>query len=182
MGTISSMIKWKWFIVEGLVLFGLGILAIARPGIAVEAVISFFGWLLLVIGVVTLFGGVTSASQPRSQTSIASGLLALIFGLVLLLLPSPAIATITVILAIFFLMSGFTEISSSMALRSKGGSVNHWGLAFFSGLIAVVLGVLMLVLWPVSIEVIGLLLGINFLISGSYLISLGWFVRYAPLH
>jgi uncharacterized membrane protein HdeD (DUF308 family) len=176
------MINWKWFIVEGVVLFVLGILAIASPGIAAEAIVMFIGWLLLFVGCFAILGGVTSQSGPRAPVSLAGGLFAVIFGLIFLLMPSPALATITVVLAIFFLMTGFVEISSSMALRSSGGHANHWGLAFFSGLIGVMLGVIMLAMWPSSYEIIGLFLGINFLLSGSYLLSLGWFFSHAPAH
>jgi uncharacterized membrane protein HdeD (DUF308 family) len=176
------MINWKWFIVEGVVLFVLGILAIASPGIAAEAIVMFIGWLLLFAGCFAILGGVTSQSGPRAPVSLGGGLFAVIFGLIFLLMPSPALATITVLLAIFFLMTGFAEISSSMALRSSGGNANHWGLAFFSGLIGVMLGVIMLAMWPSSYEIIGLFLGINFLLSGSYLLSLGWFFSHAPAH
>lgn len=176
------MINWKWFIVEGLILFVLGVLAIARPGIAAEAVIIFLGWLLLIVGGVSLLGGLSTQSGPRKPVSIGGGAITLAFGLLFLLLPAPALATITVVLAILFLLSGFAEISSSMALRSKGGQSNHWGLAFFSGIIAVMLGVMMLAMWPSSYEIIGLFLGINFLLNGTYLVSLGWFFRFAPAH
>ena len=60
MGYYSNMIKWKWFIVEGILLFLLGIFAIARPGIAAEALVELFGWLLIFLGALSLFGGVTS--------------------------------------------------------------------------------------------------------------------------
>jgi uncharacterized membrane protein HdeD (DUF308 family) len=176
------MIKWKWFIVEGIVLLALGFFAIARPGIAAEAIVELVGWLLLFVGGIALFGGMTSQSGPRKPMSLAGGLTSLIFGMVFLLLPSPALATITVILAIFFLLSGFAEISASMSLRSLGGNSNHWGMAFFSGVLGVMLGIIMLASWPDSFEIIGLLLGINFILSGCYLFSLGWFFRNAPAH
>jgi uncharacterized membrane protein HdeD (DUF308 family) len=176
------MINWKWFIVEGIILFVLGIFAIAQPGIAAEAIVMLIGWFLLFVGGVAMLGGATSQVGPRKPVSLGGGLVAIIFGLIFLLMPSPAIATITVVLAIFFLMMGFAEISSSMALRSSGGHSNHWGLAFFSGLIGVILGVMMLAMWPSSYEIIGLFLGINFLLGGSYLFSLGWFFWHAPAH
>lgn len=176
------MNRWKWFIVEGTVLIALGIFAIARPGIAAEAIVSLIGWLLLFVGGIALFGGITSQAGPRKPASLGGGLVALIFGMIFLLLPAPALATISVILAIFFLLTGFAEISASMALRSLGGNSNHWGMAFFSGVLGIMLGVIMLTSWPTSFEIIGLLLGINFLLSGSYLFSLGWFFRHAPAH
>lgn len=176
------MKTWKWFIVEGVVLLFIGLFAITRPGFAAEAVVSIVGWLLLFVGGIALFGGVSSQAGARKPASIASGLVALIFGMIFLLLPAPALATITVLLAIFFLLTGFAELSASMSLRSQGGHSNHWGMAFFSGVLGVMLGVIMLTSWPSSYEIIGLLLGINFLMSGTYLFSLGWFLRHAPAH
>ena len=81
------MIKWKWFIVEGIVLWALGFFAIARPGIAAEAIVELVGWLLLFVGGIALFGGMTSQSGPRKPMSLAGGLTSLIFGMVFLLLP-----------------------------------------------------------------------------------------------
>ena len=72
------MISWKWFIVEGVVLFVLGILAIASPGIAAEAIVMFIGWLLLFVGCFAILGGVTSQSGPRAPVSLGGGLFAVI--------------------------------------------------------------------------------------------------------
>ena len=176
------MIKCKWFIVEGFLLLILGSFALARPAIAAEALVELVGWLLLVMGIVALVGGLTTQSGPRAPASIAGGIIGVIFGLLFLLMPVPALSTITVLIAFFFMISGFVEISSSCALRSSGGHSNHWGLAFFNGLIGILLGILLLSLWPDSYEVIGFLLGLNFLMSGAYLVSLGWFFRNAPTH
>ena len=63
------MINWKWFIVEGILLILLGIFAIARPGIAAEAIVELFGWLLIFLGVISFIGGVTSQSGPRKPVS-----------------------------------------------------------------------------------------------------------------
>ena len=59
MGYYSFMIKWKWFIVEGILLLLLGIFAIARPGIAAEALVQLFGWLFIFLGTFShvMFGG-----------------------------------------------------------------------------------------------------------------------------
>ena len=136
----------------------------------------------LLLSLVSLFGGVTSQSGPRKPVSIVGGLFSVVFGLILLLLPAPTLAIMTILIATLFLLSGVAEIASSFSIRSLGGNDNHWGLAFFSGLVGVVLGVLLLGMWPDSFEVIGLLLGLNFLLSGAYLISLGWFFRHAPAY
>lgn len=176
------MINWKWFIVEGILLFLLGIITIVRPGIAAEALVVLFGWLLIVLGVFSIVGGATSQAGPRKPVSLAGGFFAIVFGIIFLLLPAPTLALMTILIAAFFLLCGITEITSSFTLRSLGGHNNHWGLALFSGLIGIMLGVLLLSMWPDSFEIIGLLLGFNFLLSGTYLFSLGWFFHLAPTH
>mgnify|MGYP004001324783 CR=1 FL=1 len=181
LGTILFMITWKWFIVEGILLFILGIFAIAQPEIATLTVVELLAWLLIFVGAFSLFGGVTSRSGPRVPSSLVGGIVALVCGIVMLVIPEIVVGTATIIIALFFLLSGFAEISSSFSLRSIGGHNNHWGLAFFNGLISVVLGIVLLTYWP-EVAILGLLLGINFLFSGSYLISLGWFFRNAPAH
>ena len=180
LGTIPFMINWKWFFIEGIALLLLGIFAIARPGFAAEVLVELLGWLLIFFGVLSLFGGLSSHSGPRKHTSSVVGFIAVVLGLIFIFLSEPTLALLTILIAVFFLLTGFIEISSSFALRSRGGHSNHWGLAFFSGLLGIVLGVLLLTLWPDSFEIIGLLLGLNFLLSGCYLISLGWFFRHAP--
>ncbi len=176
------MNKWKWFIIEGILLFVIGIFAIARPGVASEALVEFFGWLLLVLGLLSIFGVIANQTGPRTTSAMAGGAIAGVVGLIFLLMPVPTLALLTIFVAIFFLLTGVMELTSSCLLRSIGGHDNHWGLAFFNGLITLLLGIFLIVLWPDSFEVIGLLIGLNFLLSGTYLFSLGWFIRHAPAH
>ncbi len=176
------MINWKWCIVEGIILFILGICAIARPGVAAEALVMLFGWLFIFFGVFSFFGGITSQTGARKPVSLSVGIVAVIFGIIFISLPETTLVMATILLAAFFFFSGFAEIASSLSLRSIGGHNNHWGIAFFNGVIGVVLGILLLSMWPESFELIGLLLGLNFLLSGAYLFSLGWFFRHVPAH
>lgn len=180
LGSIFFMINWKWFFIEGIALLVLGIFAIGRPGVAAEFLVELLGWLLIIFGGLSLFGGLSSQSGPRKHVSSVGGFIAVVLGLVFIFMPEPTEALLTILIALFFLLTGFAEIASSFALRSRGGHSNHWGLAFFNGLIGVVLGVLLLAWWPDSLEVIGLLLGLNFVFSGCYLISLGWFFKHSP--
>ena len=112
------MIKWKWCIVEGVLLFVLGILAISHPQEATLTIVDLLGWLLLVLGCFALVGGITAQAGPRVPSALAGGVIACICGLLLLLLPGVAIATTTIVVAIFFLLSGLIEVFSSFALRS----------------------------------------------------------------
>jgi uncharacterized membrane protein HdeD (DUF308 family) len=46
---------WKFFLIEGVILVVLGLLAVAVPTVAGLAVTILFGWLFLISGVIGLF-------------------------------------------------------------------------------------------------------------------------------
>ncbi len=169
--------NWKWFCVEGFLLLVMGVFAILQPSIAAEAIAMLIGWLLVIAGLFAVIGGISHQSGARSPVSFGGGLITLIFGFLLLILPAPALATVTLILAIFFLIAGIAELLSALLLRTAFGVPNHCALAFFHGFICVLFGIALLVLWPDSFAVIGIIAGMNLCITGAYLISLSWAVR-----
>ncbi len=154
--------------------------AILQPSIAAEAIAMMIGWLLVFSGLFALIGGISHQSGPRSPVAFGGGLITLIFGFLLLILPAPALATVTIILAIFFLIAGLAELFSALLLRTAYGVSNHCGLAFFHGILCVMFGLALIVLWPSSFVVIGIIVGMNLCITGAYLISLSWYVRTLP--
>ncbi len=154
--------------------------AILQPSIAAEAIAMMIGWLLVFAGLFALIGGISHQSGPRSPVAFGGGLITLIFGFLLLILPAPALATVTIILAIFFLIAGLAELFSALLLRTAYGVPNHCGLAFFHGILCVLFGLALIVLWPSSFVVIGIIVGMNLCITGAYLISLSWYIRTLP--
>ena len=154
--------------------------AILQPSIAAEAIAMMIGWLLVFSGLFALIGGISHQSGPRSPVAFGGGLITLIFGFLLLILPAPALVTVTIILAIFFLIAGLAELFSALLLRTAYGVPNHCGLAFFHGILCVLFGLALIVLWPSSFVVIGIIVGMNLCITGAYLISLSWYVRTLP--
>ena len=154
--------------------------AILQPSIAAEAIAMMIGWLLVFAGLFALIGGISHQSGPRSPVAFGGGLITLIFGFLLLILPAPALVTVTIILAIFFLIAGLAELFSALLLRTAYGVPNHCGLAFFHGILCVLFGLALIVLWPSSFVVIGIIVGMNLCITGAYLISLSWYVRTLP--
>ncbi len=58
----------------------------------------------------------------------------------------------------------------------------RWVWVLLSGAVAIVLGVLILARWPSdAVWAIGLLVGIDLLLSGWSLLMLGFAVRFAPM-
>ncbi|MCK2166467.1 HdeD family acid-resistance protein [Thalassospira xiamenensis] len=153
--------------IVGLVLLVLGILAVAFPFATTIAFKTVIGW-LFIIGAVGHFYGAWNADTPtRRWIDIVQGVL---FGLVggwLAFFPLTGIVTLTVLLAIAFILQGVLELVMAFRLSQFPG----WKWMLFSGGIAVLAGILIFAELPSSATwAVGLLLGINLLSSGfSYL-------------
>src|ERR1700720_4029607 len=78
---------WKLFLIEGLVLVVLGLLAIAVPPLAGLAVTILFGWLFLISGVVGLVASFAMRQAPGFWWSLLSAALGILVGLLLLAQP-----------------------------------------------------------------------------------------------
>src|SRR3984957_10509428 len=78
---------WRLFLAEGIILFILGILAIVVPPIATIAVEVLIGWLLLVSGIVGLISTFRTRGAPGFGWSLASAVIGIVAGGVLLAWP-----------------------------------------------------------------------------------------------
>ena len=78
---------WLLFVVEGIVLLVLGLLAVLLPPLATLGVTIFLGWLFLISGVMGLTATFWARQAPGFWWSLLSAVLGIAAGLVLLLAP-----------------------------------------------------------------------------------------------
>ncbi len=98
------------------------------------------------------------------------GVLGVAAGLLMIFRPMVGLVTMTMLLAIYFLVDGISEIIAAFKIKPDQG----WGWVLFNGIIAVLLGFMIWRQWPVSGRwAIGLLVGIHILITGWSMIILG---------
>jgi len=174
-GATPEMIHhWGRFLAFGIVLIFLGMVAIVRSFITTVASMMFFGWLLLFAGIIEF----TYAFMVGKWAGFFVHLLiALVFGItgaVMLFRPVMSAETITLIMAVFFLVAGFYQFFASMWVSNLPGS--GWGAA--NGMISAILGMLLLAQWPVSgLWVVGLFVGIDLVIYGSAWIAMALQLR-----
>jgi uncharacterized membrane protein HdeD (DUF308 family) len=155
----------------------LGIMAIALPVWATVAVEQLIAALLLVWGAAGI--GFALSMRPLSEwlfTAVTFAIILVIGGL-FLVFPQDGIATLTFILIAVFLIEGVVSILFAMRLRE---TMPQWGWMLFSGITALVLGLMILSGWPgTEAWTLGLLVGLNFLTSGASLIALAMAIRSA---
>jgi uncharacterized membrane protein HdeD (DUF308 family) len=169
---------WKLFLTEGIVLFILGLLAIIVPPIATIAVEVLIGWLLLMSGVVGLIATLRMRNAPGRGWSLASAVLGIVAGIVLLAWPLSGAVSLTMILTVFLVLEGVVSIL--YALEHKRELSGRWGVMLFSGAVDLLLaGIIFAGLPGTAAWAIGLLVGINLVFGGSALIAMALHARNA---
>jgi uncharacterized membrane protein HdeD (DUF308 family) len=99
-----------------------------------------------------------------------------IVGFLMVTRPLEVALPLTLLLAVFFLVSGFFRIFASLAMQYPS-----WGWALLSGVINVVLGTIIWAEWPWSgLWVIGMFVGIDMLFRGWSYVVFALAVRRLP--
>jgi uncharacterized membrane protein HdeD (DUF308 family) len=167
---------WVLFLIEGIVLVVLGILAIIVPPLATITFTLFLGWLFLISGIMGLITTFWARHSPGFWWSLLSAVLAIAAGIVLLVEPLRGAITLTLLLIVFFIIEGVLTIM--YAFEHKKDLSGRWGWMLVSGIIDLVLAAIILIGLPgTAAWALGLLVGINMLFGGSALIAMALHAR-----
>src|ERR1700719_12907 len=162
---------WVLFLVEGIVLVVLGLIAIVVPPIATLAVEILFGWLFLISGIMGLITTFWMRQAPGFWWALLSAVLGIAAGIVLLAQPVSGVLTLTLILIVFFTIEGVASIM--YALEHKRELSGRWGWMLASGIVDLILAAIIFAGLPgTAAWAIGLLVGINMVFGGSALIAM----------
>lgn len=154
----------RWYQAQGILFLVLGVLALLVPSAAVIGLDIFLAALLLVSGGFQGYQG----AVDRSGWLILSGLLSLIVGLAMLLMPLVGAIAVATLIAVFLLVEGIIEIVFSFRVRFS----RNWKWLLAAGIISTLLGIILLIGWPGQTLVLaGILLGVNFLFYGAAILA-----------
>ena len=174
--TNSLNSHWRLFLIEGIVLFILGLLAIIVPPIATIAVEVLIGWLLLMSGIVGLIATLRMRGSPGFAWSLISAILGIVAGIVLVGWPLSGALSLTMILTVFLVLEGVISILYALAHRRELSG--RWGIMLFSGLIDLFLaGIIFAGLPGTAAWAIGLLVGVNLVFGGYAIIAMALHAR-----
>jgi uncharacterized membrane protein HdeD (DUF308 family) len=167
---------WLLFLWEGIALVVLGLLAVLAPMIASVAATVFFGWILLLSGVVGLIATLRARQAPGFVWSLLSALVGIVAGVLLLIWPLQGTLSLTAVLIAFLLVEG--GVSIMYALEHKSALSGRWGWMLASGIADLFLGLLLFIGLPgTALWALGLLVGINLLFGGWALILMALHAR-----
>jgi uncharacterized membrane protein HdeD (DUF308 family) len=166
--------NWGWFIAAGVLLFLLGLYALANLMVATLASIWLYGLFLIVGGIAQIIHAFRAKSWGMTALWVLGGVLYALAGLVALIFPVLASVVYTLMLGILLIVLGVVRIITAFDARAGA----QWGWIAFGGLLTLVLGVLIVLHWPAtSLFVLGLFLGIDLIYQGIAWILFGIGVR-----
>jgi len=154
--------NWGWFLALGIALAALGVLAIVYSRTATVASMYFYGVVLAFAAVVECANAIMVGKWSGFFLHLAGGLLFGVTAFLLIRYPTLSAEGLTVLMGAFFIVGGTFEVIAPLAvgLPSAGWHV-------LNGVIAIILGVLVLAQWPVTgLWAIGMFVGIDLLFRG----------------
>lgn len=164
------------FIVFGLLIIGLGIVAIAHPFLTTLAAKIFLGWTLLVTGVAQVIQSWSTKAWSEFFLNLLIGLLYMAVGGWLIYFPEVGVLTLAFVVALTFIGQGVIEVAMAFRMRPGGG----WFAMLLAGAVAMLVGVMILSGLPSTAAwAIGLLVGVNLIASGLTYIVLALTARLA---
>jgi uncharacterized membrane protein HdeD (DUF308 family) len=158
-----------WQVAWGLLLVLSGVLAMLMPGVAALTTALFFAWLLIMGGAFELAYAIQTRDQPGFGWKLASGLLTLLLGVGILVVPLAGVESLALLVGAFLLAGGVARTVLAFKVKPARG----WGWVLLDGLLSIVVAALIAIGWPgSSIAFIGLLTGFWLIWAGAWRIML----------
>jgi uncharacterized membrane protein HdeD (DUF308 family) len=168
--------SWVWFVALGAALTAVGVAGFVATGVLSLATAVLIGWLVLVGGLLTVAHAVLRRGWSGFVYDLLSGAVTALVGGLIVARPVAGLAVMTAVIGVLLLLGGVLWLVLALTRHNPYGvwTIGH-------GVIDVLLGVLILADWPVSSEwVLGTLVAIELIVTGSRLIALGLAVRRLP--
>lgn len=166
---------WGWVLFFGIITLVLGVLALAWPGHTLIAIAVVFGVQLVVMGVfrfVSSFAFPDLSGGTRVLYALL-GVLSLIIGLYALRHVLITIVALALLLGIFWVVNGTTELFTAISQRE----LPNRGWSIFSGILGIIAGFILLVYPSISVLALAIVVSVWLIVYGMMLISVGFQMR-----
>jgi uncharacterized membrane protein HdeD (DUF308 family) len=178
--------KFLWFVrdlrtlffVEGIVMIGFGVVAMALPPIAGLVIAILLGWLLLIGGLIGVATTLAARHAPGFWWSLLSALTSVVAGGLLFAWPLGGLISLTFALAAYLLLDG--ALSIAIALEHRRHLTPKWTWLLFNGVADLVFsGIIVMWLPGSAVWALGLIVGIDMLIGGATQVAMAIDLDYA---
>lgn len=166
---------WGWVLFFGIITLVLGVLALAWPGHTLIAIAVVFGVQLVVMGVFRFVASFAFADLSGGTRVLYAllGVLSLIIGLYALRHVLITIVALALLLGIFWVVNGTTELFTAISQRE----MPNRGWNTFSGILGIIAGFILLVYPSISVLALAIVVSVWLIVYGMMLISVAFQMR-----
>jgi uncharacterized membrane protein HdeD (DUF308 family) len=110
--------SWALFLMQGIIMMMLGVVAVIWPQILTPAADFYIGWMFLFSGLTGLITMFIARSAPAFLWSLLTAALSLLVGVLLLWHPIEGAVSLTLVLIAFFIVEGVFQIATAFRHRN----------------------------------------------------------------
>jgi uncharacterized membrane protein HdeD (DUF308 family) len=168
--------KSGWILALGVVYVVAGIIALGSVVLATVATVWVVGIMMLISGAAEVINAFQIKSWGKFLLWLLLGVLYIVAGFIVFENPLLAAALLTLFLGCALIASGVMRILLGVYMKSE----MPWIGVVLSGVITFLLGLIILIHWPVSsLYVLGIFLGVDLIFAGASWIGIGLGLRRA---
>lgn len=121
---------WWVLLLEGLVGIAAGLIAFFRPGLATVVLISIIAFWAILTGILEIVAAIRLRKEIDGEWKLAlTGVLSLVFGVALLILPGAGALAITWMIGFYSIFFGVILLMLGWSLRTSDAPHHHGGMA-----------------------------------------------------
>jgi uncharacterized membrane protein HdeD (DUF308 family) len=167
--------NWGWMVLRGVIAILFGVLAIAKPGITLTALVLVWGAYALADGLLALVAGIKISDGGKPMWPlIVVGLIGIGAGIATFMRPQMTALVLLAFIAAWALTTGFFQVFAAVRLRKMIS--NEWLLGL-SGLLSIVFGVFMLARPGAGALAVIWTIGWYAILFGAALVVLGFRIK-----
>ena len=164
--------NWWVGLVLGILSIAMGVIVFMHPGESYLTLSILFGIGILLMGILDLYIGVGMHKQSGKGWVIATGIIEMLLGILLMCLPVVSMGMIPFLLAFWLLFRGFTLIGISSDMIAWGIKGPGWVIAL--AILMIICAFIVMFNPVVGMGAIVIWLGVSFLLLGIAMIVLAF--------
>ena len=155
-----------------------GVIALGSVVMATAASVFFVGIMMVIAGAIEVINAFQIKTWGKFLLWLSLGALYVIAGFLTFANPLLAASLLTLMLGFALLISGVMRMVLAFSMKEGG----LWIWVLISGLVTLLLGLVILLHWPVSgLYVLGIFLGIDLVVAGASWVAIGFGLRKAGI-
>ncbi len=167
--------NWWLLTLKGLLAIVFGILLVSMPSASIILFMEWFGAIILVGGIFIILGSISHKKyNTKWKNWLFEGILDIIIGLVIIIFPQRSIEIFVIIIAIWAIIVGFTQLFSAMSLENA--KKTRW-LMFLNAMIVIIFAIVLFINPFESTVAITYMAGIFAIIFGLFIALYSFHLR-----